>query len=88
MTSEAPVYRVTAVVTIGFGTLWSLLYVVDVSDPTSAEEIVSAIATERLGEIGDENDFPAGALWEEIKEGLDLRFVFAGDVNVLVDFRN
>lgn len=61
---------------------WPLIYTVDVKDPKDHAEVLAAVAAERMDELGiDESNL------DEVLDGIEIHFAFAGDVNTLTDFR-
>lgn len=64
---------------------WPLLYAVEVEDPKDKAQILTQVAMIRHEEIVGSKIDPQLLL--EIYQGLELHFVFAGDVGTLADWR-
>lgn len=69
---------------------WPLIYVLEVTDPADDMAILRQIADIRYDELGcdDDEDGTQTDQVYEIMNGLELHFVFQGDVTAdVVDFR-
>lgn len=66
-----------------------LIYALDVDDPKDEISIRRQVAAIRLEEIGWENEqgWDEKQMLEDTFEGIELHFVFEGDLTPMVDFR-
>lgn len=66
---------------------WPLIYTLQVTDPNDDGAIRRQIADIRYNEIEGGDEEQDSDLIDAICEGIEVHFIFEGDVRCLVDFR-